>query len=249
MLNEDIQKKLAKRYGGAPLQKMVKEAFDKERIVKALKEPFEKETDAFSAITFMDIAGFSGKVAGMNAAETRAFLDEFYSAAIPKIYQNHGHIDRIVGDGILAVYSKHLSPALTSNTAVETAAMDAAEELIVALHGTDYACKVAMSVGNVLYCRTGLADVYEDYTIIGEPLTIAYRIEETVKVNQFAAPKSSLAGHRIIRQVAEFDARNDRVRALGRTPKPPAWIVNYPVVSLRGIGNTELVLQTYRPSR
>ena len=137
MLNEDIQQRLAKRYGGAPLQKMVKEAFDKERIVKALKEPFEKETAAFSAITFMDIAGFSSKVAGMDAAKTRAFLDEFYKAAIPKIYQHHGHIDRIVGDGILAVYSPHLSPdELKTRMDAETAAMDAAEKLITDLHGT-----------------------------------------------------------------------------------------------------------------
>lgn len=246
MLNEDIQKRLAKRYGGEPIQKMVKEAFDK-RLVKALKEPFEKETEALSAITFMDIAGFSGKVAGMNAAETRAFLDEFYSSAIPKIYQNHGHIDRIVGDGILAVYSTHLSPELTSRMEVETAAMDAAEHLIVELHGTEYASKVAMSVGKVLYCQTGLAEVYEDYTIIGEPLTVAYRIEEQVQENQFAVPKSSLAGKQIINQVADFDARAALTRLRGGRPKPAEWIVNYPTIKLRGVGDTELVLQTYRP--
>jgi class 3 adenylate cyclase len=249
LLNEEIQKKLAKRYGGEPLQKMVKEAFDKERIVKALKEPFELEAEAFSAITFMDIAGFSGKVAGMNAAETRAFLDGFYSAAIPKVYQYNGHIDRIIGDGILAVYSSHLSPELTSEKDAEIAAMNAAEKLIMELHGSDYACKVAMSVGKVLYCQTGLAEVYEDYTIIGEPLTAVYRIEEKVQVDQFAAPKSSLAGRRIIKQVEESDERSAKLRLLGGTPKPPDWIVTYPTVALRGIGDTELVVETFRSSK
>ena len=106
-----------------------------------------------------------------------------------------------------------------------------------------------MSAGEVLYCQTGLVEVYEDYTIIGEPLTVAYRIEEQVTANQFAVPRASRAGKKISDQVAASDEAAATAMSLGMNPNPPSWNVKYSVIDLRGIGKTELVVQTYRPPK
>jgi class 3 adenylate cyclase len=242
VLNENIQKELARRYGGDGLQKMVKEAFD-QRLVKALKEPFKDEAEAAAAIIFVDVAKFSEKVAGKNATQTRLFLDAFYAAAIPEIYQRSGHIDRIVGDGIVAVFTGYLTPGLTLGKGLGRA-LGTAEEIVKKLHGTPYESKAAISDGNVLFCRTGLVQVYEDYTIIGEPLTMAYRVEESVAANQVATPSESVLGKLIQSQVEETKAMKAK-----KLPVSVGWNVTWPTVSLRGIGDTKLALQTYTPPK
>src|SRR5258707_271414 len=114
MLNQKIQEQLAKRDGGERLTKMVKEAFD-QRLTRALKEEFKEEREAYAAVAFADIAGFSSTVVGWTATQVRTFLDDYYAAAIPPIYDSEGVIDRIVGDGILSVYSEYFDPAISTS--------------------------------------------------------------------------------------------------------------------------------------
>jgi class 3 adenylate cyclase len=244
VLSDDIQRKLAQRYGGEPLQKMVKYAFE-QRLVKALKDdtgqPTKEDVEAFSAIVFIDVASFSERVNGMDAAGTRRFLDTYYAAVIPEIYERRGHIDRIVGDGILAVYSPHLSPDLTDQKAEESA-LAVAEAVVEKLHSTQHVCKAAISVGDVLYCKTGLAQVYEDYTIIGEPLTTAYRLEEVAEANQVLVPTNSVAGRKISNQLA----RRRASEAQGVPLTAAAWLVKRKTIGLRGIGDADVYIQTFQ---
>jgi class 3 adenylate cyclase len=234
VLSVDIQRALAQRYGGGQL---VKEAFD-QTLVKALKVKFQSNTTGHSACLYIDIAGFAGKVGGKSPTQIGAFLDDFYKLAIPRIYRHHGHIDRIAGDGIVAIFSPVISDAL-KNEDPEVQALLAAEDLIQAAYGTSYVSKAALSAGDLLFCKTGLADVYEDYTVIGSPLTVTYRLEESAKANQVAIAQADKA-----KEMIDIGVRNYKSLA------PGPWSVKHTVMDLRGVGDdVPVCVQTYKPVR
>lgn len=156
-----------------------------------------------AVVMFVDIAGFSGRVRGLPPVKVRQYLSKFYAKAIKVIDDHQGLIDRIIGDGIVAVFSQTLAPDLKDAAGK---ALKSAETIIADLNGTECESKAAISCGSVLFCKTGLEGVYTDYTVLGSPLTHVYRMEELAKANQVVVPKNSPVGA-IIK--AQLDRRHE----------------------------------------
>lgn len=247
MLNRSIQEQLAKRYGGEPLIKMMKEAFDRVAMSRTIEQGFQEEREANAAVSFTDIAGFSSTVSGWTATKVRKFLDDYYSVAIPPIYDSQGVIDRIVGDGILSIYSEYFDQGMTA-AAAERKALRAAEFTVVRLHGSNKEAKVAISNGPLLFCKTGLSQVYEDYTVIGEPITVAYRIEDIASANEILLPEGTDLAAYIWRQVQSFKAEQSLLRPLGTPATSAPWTVSNIVKALKGVGEMKLLRQKYNGS-
>ena len=242
MLNRATQEALAKRYASRSTHDSLKKAFDLS-VVDALNQKSSPEGEAHSAVVFIDIAGFSQSVFGFSVAKTRAFLDDFYAVAVPEIYNRSGHIDRIVGDGIVAIFSSFLPGGVTDSDA-SVRALGTVEAIVQRLHGTAHHSKAALVDGTLLFCRTGLTDIYEDYTVIGSALTTAYRIEAIGKANEIIFPAQSNTGQHVDQQVAQ----RNRYESAGLDVPSVLWSVSSrKSVVLRGIGSMDLTVQTYCP--
>lgn len=135
-----------------------------------------------AGLIFVDIAGFSGKVSALSPDKVCEYLEYYYSVALPIIDRNFGCIDRIAGDGILAVYLKELTNFSSQET--RQCLFDSAFELVESFMGTDMECKVSIAAGQLLFCRTGLEGIYEEFTVIGSPITIAYRLDSHALANE-----------------------------------------------------------------
>jgi len=96
---------------------------------------------------------------------------------------------------------------------------------------------VALSHGEVLFCKTGLEGVYTDYTVLGNPLTHVYRIEEIAAANQIVTPLKSPVGS----VVAE-----PRTVAYSTSLPTLTWHIALNDTKLRGAENLgPLVVKTY----
>jgi class 3 adenylate cyclase len=202
MLPISAQHALASRYGGKTVKLGFKSAA---RVtgVGALPVQFEGDHEVHAAALYVDVAGFARQIDGMNAAAVRAFLDGYYAAALPVIFDAGGVVDRIAGDGIVAVFSTFFG-ALPSNDGAELAALTAARGLIQTTHGTRYASKVALATGRLLFCKTGLATIYEEYTVVGTPLTELYRIEELAVAGDIVHRADARLGQQVLAPIAGY---------------------------------------------
>lgn len=253
MLGVRQQEALARRYAGEDAAVMVKKAFDL-NVMLGFQAQFSEDRKVWSAAIFVDIAGFSRKIAGREPKAVRDFLDAFYGVAIPKIYHYQGKIDRIAADGIVAIYSSFFHPGWTMPD-VEEAALSCAQAIVRELHGSEHAAKAAVSSGELLFCKTGVAELYEDFTVIGAPLTEVYRLEDIAGESQVLLRADTDLGQRLYRLAADGANLRERekfLRGLGvpiTNPLPPVkWFVGPARQHLRGVnGDTpvEILVTQY----
>lgn len=233
MLNPEWQRKLAERYGG---QALVKKAFD-QSLVEGFKVEFAEEREEYAAVVMVDIAGFSNVVAGFSAVDVRKYLDCFYAEVMPVLYSQGGMIDRVAGDGVLAVFSPFFTKADRETT--DRNAMQAAEMIVAALSGSDCAAKAAVSSGSLFFCKTGVAAVYEEHTVIGEPITVAYRIEEIACEDQVVIQ----AAPRFVRIIDGQLAARSALERVGFSLPAVRWQVELVTHTLRGLGDVDVIVQ------
>lgn len=238
MLSVSAQQALARRYGGRTVKLAFKSSGGSLGTLGALPVQFSGDHEAHCAALYVDIAEFSKKVQGKGAPEVRAFLDAYYDAALPIIFEAGGMIDRIAGDGIVAVFSSFFG-ALPTNEQAEVSAHTCARTLVQRLHGTVYAAKAAASAGNLLFCKTGVTAVYEEFTVIGAPLTELYRLEDIADSSEVVCR----ADHALGKRVLDALAREMMQRQLGLIPafSPPGWHIGQESKPLRGVNNDAAV--------
>jgi class 3 adenylate cyclase len=233
MLPKEAQQKLARRYGGASL---MKEAFD-QNLAKAFAEGFEDEREEHAVVMMVDITSFSSLVSGWGAEKIRTFLDDYYRQVMPLLFEHHGVIDRVAGDGILSVFSPFFT--LAADEKMERQALRAAERIVKSVAGTLHSSKAALSAGTLAFCKTGLAGIYEEHTVIGQTITNTYRLEEHAEDNQVvveATPGfSSIIEGQLARAAAE--------RRAATRPAGLVWHVDRTTMDLRGVGSTNVYVE------
>jgi class 3 adenylate cyclase len=235
MLSLEVQQKLAIRYGSESLTEEYRLDF-----AKGLQVAFEGERKEYAVVVMLDIAGFSRLVSGWALDRIRKYLDEYYRLTIPTFYQNGGMIDRIAGDGILVIFSPFFRG--TTREATDRAALQAAETVVAMVSGTDHASKAAVSCGKLLFCKTGVVPIYEEYTIIGNAITRAYRIEEVANADQIIVQASSGFRSIIDAQLSQrvvFLRGNERIRMCTVVQREH---------ELRGVGKLNVYVQTLSPA-
>lgn len=148
-----------------------------------------------------------------------------------------------MGDGILAVFSRLLSANL-DDTSCETHALAAVEKAVEDLAGTPQECKGALAAGPLYYCKTGLADIYEDFTVVGAPMTVVYRLEAEAAAKEVFLPRESHAGRSVLREVAEAQNVNRMRQSRMQLPLPSKWNVRFSTIDLKGVGSTRVIIQS-----
>jgi adenylate cyclase len=125
-------------------------------------------------VAFVDIRGFTALADRSTAREAVAYLNEFFAVAVPVVSEHGGKVNKLLGDGLLAVFDAHGHAAH---------AVGAARALISAVDARlGGRCRVGVGVnsGLVLVGTIGAAGVVE-HGVIGDPVNVAARVQDATR--------------------------------------------------------------------
>ena len=130
------------------------------------------------SVLFTDIVGFTALAAAMRPAEVTAMLDEHFALVAEAVEAEGGQVDKYVGDGILAYWgapepqADHAARALRAATAIQRAHTEA-----VAAGKAEFGLRIGLHSGPAVAGTVGTA-ARLDYTIVGDTVNVASRLEQ-----------------------------------------------------------------------
>jgi len=127
------------------------------------------------ALLFIDITSFSVKTANMPASEIAKILDAYYAQILPIIYEFNGEVEKIIGDGIIAVFGAPFTPGTSQLQWLRTAEQ-CADKIGQARYSHTYSVKIALHYGKLMYYHNDKTTIDEFYAI-GKPMTELFRLE------------------------------------------------------------------------
>lgn len=151
-----------------------------------------------AAILFIDLRGFTRTAEQLPPAEVMRLLADYQGRMVGAVRAAGGSVDKYLGDGILASFgATRASPAAAAD------GMRALEAVIsaAAAWGSERAAAgrpplaigAALAAGPVMFGTVGDAERLE-YTVIGEPVNLAAKLEKHCKVERATAvlPEATL---------------------------------------------------------
>jgi adenylate cyclase len=168
-------------------------------------------------VMFCDIRGFTGLSESMEPTQLQALLNSLFSQLTGVIRANRGTVDKYMGDCVMAFWGAPVSEADHASLAVK-AALEMAEA--IERINAQYRAKDLPEIGIGIGINTGQmcvgdmgSDVRRSYTVIGDAVNLASRIEglcKTYGVNVVVSDNTRA-------QAAGFDWQElDRVCVKGR---------------------------------
>lgn len=130
-------------------------------------------------VLFADLRGFTSLAERSAPEETVAVLDAFFDTVCPVVADHGGVVNKLLGDGLLAVFGAPTPLADHADRGVE-----AARALVSAVWDRfdgELRVGVGLSSGAVIAGTIGGAGKL-DYTLIGDPVNVASRVEQLTKV-------------------------------------------------------------------
>lgn len=149
-------------------------------------ENYVVDKKAKSVAIFIDIYDFPNKILNYDASGIISYLKPFYSKVFPIIEKFGGRIDKVMGDGIIAVFSDIFINNNSPYSDIFNDAYYSCKEIIKELSSFKngkYHSKAAIGYGDLCFCKISSIH-YNEITCIGEPLTIVYRLENEADKNQ-----------------------------------------------------------------
>jgi adenylate cyclase len=127
---------------------------------------------------FIDIRDFTGFAERSSAPEVVATLNRLFELIVPLIHEHGGHVDKFVGDGLLAVFGAprrqedHADQALAAALAIEHAVREQGPE--------DLEIGIGLNSGTVVAGNVGGAGRLE-FSVIGDAVNVAARVESATR--------------------------------------------------------------------
>ena len=131
-------------------------------------------------ILFTDIRGFTSFTEHVSEEQgpevVVQLLNEYLAAMVSIIVRYHGHVNKFLGDGILAVFSDDDEGAIPGDHAIRS--VRCAYEMVTA--PSRFSTGAGIHTGVVVVGNVGSADKME-YTVLGDAVNLASRIESLNK--------------------------------------------------------------------
>ncbi|MGH2923864.1 MAG: adenylate/guanylate cyclase domain-containing protein, partial [Solirubrobacterales bacterium] len=131
-----------------------------------------------ATVLFVDIRDFTSWAERAAASEVVATLNRLFAAIVPIIHEHGGHVDKFVGDGLMAVFGAprrqrdHADRALAAARGIAAAvAEDFEPELRVG---------IGLNSGTVVAGNVGGAGRL-DFSVIGDAVNVAARVEAATR--------------------------------------------------------------------
>ncbi len=192
-------------------------------------------------VLFADIVGYTGLVEYLDPERAKRLLDDAFERLIADVIEFGGTIDKVLGDGVLALFGAPVAHEDDPDRAVRAAVkMHSSLAAFVTEHAElarPVELRVGINTGEVLFGRVGGTD---GYTVMGDVVNVASRLET------MAPPGATYVGDStaaltstsiLLDAVDDFDVR-------GREQRELVWQVRgieHPRADLRLRGNTPFV--------
>jgi adenylate cyclase len=163
-------------------------------VSKQIVEEILKDPDAVqlggalkeTTILFSDVRGFTAMSEKLEAAQVVEVLNEYLTAMVDIVMANNGTLDKYVGDAIMAVWGSPLPDPKHRQNAIRTAVqmMEVLKELQVKwkAEGKPHIdIGIGLNTGHVVAGNMGHKAYKMDYTVIGDDVNLAARMESANK--------------------------------------------------------------------
>jgi adenylate cyclase len=168
---------------GLAEREQLREAFgtylDKSVAEYILSEGFAEEgVERDVSVLVCDVRDFTEFARQADAKEVVARLNELFEMVVPIVTRHGGHIDKFVGDGVLAVFGVPETYPDHADRAVRAACEIATR--VNSDHGPDLRIGVGVNTGPVVAGSIGGAGRL-NFSVIGDPVNVAARVEAATR--------------------------------------------------------------------
>jgi class 3 adenylate cyclase len=126
-------------------------------------------------VMFLDVRDFTGFAEGTGAQEVVAALNRLWERVVPVVHEHAGHVDKFVGDGLIAVFG---APRRCDDHADQ--ALAAAVEIAERLGKDTLDVGIGLNTGPVVAGNVGAAGRLE-FSVIGDAVNVAARVEDATR--------------------------------------------------------------------
>ena len=185
-------------------KEMIKRAFSRyvarEVVDEILKDPEQTSLTGERrdvTVLFCDIRGFTAMAEALPPEAVVELLNSFYDVMIDTTFKHDGTLDKFLGDGVMAVFGAPLYRPDHAVMAARTAlAMQAAvRELCarrVAAGQPPLDIGIGLNAGEVIAGTVG-SDARMEYTVVGDSVNLASRLESCAGPGQILVPAETYA--------------------------------------------------------
>ncbi|MFC1863460.1 adenylate/guanylate cyclase domain-containing protein [Thermodesulfobacteriota bacterium] len=163
------------------------------------KDNIMEPKDLTATILFADIIGFTRLSEQMPPREINMILNQFFSRMTDIIFEYDGTLDKYMGDGLMAVFGAPMEKEGDAERAI-IAALKMKDALVMmmdeAIGVEQFQMRIGINTGRVVAGNIG-SPKRMDYTVIGDPVNIASRLES------IAGPNQILIGEETYKHIGE----------------------------------------------
>ncbi len=181
LLAARVRRFLVKNKARERLARFLPETIDRDLLERGQDIP-DKGVRCRATILFADIHGFTALAEAMGPEETVKLLNAYYNDIIQVIFRYEGAVDKLMGDGLMAVFGAPLKSLEAEANAVR-AAIDIFRKLeslnTLRTHSRQPPLRIGIGIhtGDVILGSIG-SQQRMDFTAIGDTVNTASRLEQ-----------------------------------------------------------------------
>jgi adenylate cyclase len=171
-----------------------------------------------ASVVFIDICSFTSISENATADVVVTLLNKYFDVMVKEIIAQNGYVDKFIGDAVMAVFrgEYHLDKAIEACLAVRSQI----ESMPSEGNGLNFTPKVSIGIssGEMVSGNIGSASLRRlDYTVIGDVVNTAQRLQSAAKEGQIVIEESSYLKVKEFfqcRKVGEVPLKNKRLPAV-----------------------------------
>ncbi len=139
-----------------------------------------------ATVLFVDVCGFTSITEQIPANTVVTLLNGLFDKIVKEIIAQGGHVDKFMGDAVMAVFrgDYHLDRAIDAALTIRNQLSDA-EEINTGNHQYKPQVSIGINTGEMVSGNIGSASLKRlDYTVIGDVVNLAQRLQSTAKAGQ-----------------------------------------------------------------
>ena len=154
----------------------------------------------YVTILFADLSGYTSLSERMDSEDLYVIVQQYIRLLSDNVYKYEGVVDKITGDGLMAIFGAPISHENNAERGVRAALemQNELHDLSAKVHqeqGVDLNVRIGLHSGWVVVGGIGANDKVLNYTAIGDTVNLARRIEES------ASPGAVLISETVFKQV------------------------------------------------
>ena len=157
-------------------------------------------------VLFADLSGYTGLSQDRDAEETHALLGQYFAVADGAVERYGGHVDKHIGDGVMAVFGAPVAHTDDSERAVR-AALDIHRD--IGQFDPPLTVHVGIASGEVVASGLG-SEAHQEYTVTGESVNLASRLQDLARSGETLISKAvhdAVAGQVDAAQVDDVEVK------------------------------------------